>query len=118
MNVRGGYPGTGYSVDIWPVLGRKRMVLKGHNYVQEHKELGQENVLTIHLVAEEKYQKRNDKTPKRKKLSAAYNCYDSDEDGAVLFDTMNSLNRRNGVYLGGVIIVIIIFIVVTPSRLL
>ena len=86
--------------------------------MEECEELGQVNVLTIHLVAEEKYQKRNNKTPKRKKLSATYNCYDSDEDGAVLFDTMNSLNRRNGVYLGGVIIVIIIFIVVTPSRLL
>ena len=57
------------------------MVLQGNTYVEECEELAQANILITHLVAEEKCQKRNNKTHKRKKLSPAYNCYDSDEDG-------------------------------------
>ena len=69
-----GYPGTGYSKDILSMFGRKRMVLQGNTYVEECEELAQANILTTHLVAEEKCQKRNNKTHKRKKLSPAYNC--------------------------------------------
>ena len=80
VNVEGGYPGTGIDEDVWPVLGRKMMVLRGNQYVEEYEELGDVNVLTITLVAEEKYQKRNDKTPRRrKKLAAAYSSYGNDE---------------------------------------
>ena len=46
--------------------------MKDNSYVEECEELGYVNVLTIHLVAKEKYQKRNDKTPRRKKVAAAY----------------------------------------------
>ena len=103
INVRGGYPGTGYSEDIWPVLGRKKVVMKGNSYVEEREELGFVNVLTINLVAEEKYQKRNDNTPKKKKLSAAFNNYDSDDGGGgVYVDTSSYVNRSSvGVGNGG-----------------
>ena len=53
MNVRGGYPGTGYYEGEWPALGRKKLVVKGNMYVEERKEIGTVNVLIIHLVAEE-----------------------------------------------------------------
>ena len=73
VNVKGGYPGTGYYEDEWPVLGRKKLVVKGNRYVEEREEIGTVNVLTIHLVAEEKYQKRNKKIPNRKKLCSLHN---------------------------------------------
>ena len=40
VNVRGGYPGTKYSEDIWPVLGRKKMIIRGSGYAQRHEEIG------------------------------------------------------------------------------
>ena len=100
INVRGGYHGTGYSEDIWPVLGRKRMVVRGTGYVERREEIGQVNILTINLVAEEKYQKRNDKTPKRKKLAAAFDSNDSDDDDGIFVD-MRTFNNNAAGPLGG-----------------
>ena len=88
----GGYPGTGYQEEIWPVLGGEKVVMKGNSYVEEHEELGYVNVLTIHLVAKEKYQKRNDKTPRRKKIVAAYSSSGGNDDDCIYFD-VNSLNN-------------------------
>ena len=81
INVKGAYPRTGcmYSEDIWSMLIRKKMVTRGSQFVEEHDELGFTNVLTIHLVTEEEYQKRNAKNPKRKMQSVAFHNSDSDD---------------------------------------
>ena len=103
VNVSGGYPGTGYHEQMWPVLGSKRVVMRGGRYVEEREEIGSVNVLTIHLVAEEKYQKRNDKTPRRKKIAAAYSSSGNNDDDRIYFD-MSSVNRggnRGGQHRGG-----------------
>ena len=81
LNVRGGYPGTGYYEDVWPVLGKKKIVQRGNTYVEEREEVGYVNILTIHLVSEEKHQRRNDKTPQRRQMAAYEEDSDEEEGG-------------------------------------
>ena len=81
LNVRGGYPGTGYYEDVWPVLGKKKIVQRGNTYVEEREEVGYVNILTIHLVSEEKHQRRNDKTPQRRQMAAYKEDSDEEEGG-------------------------------------
>ena len=56
--------------------------------------------MTINLIVEEKYQKRNDKTPKRKKLAAAFDSKDSDDDG-IFVDMSTFNNNAAGPSVGG-----------------
>ena len=63
-----------------------------NGYVESHEEIGQVSILTINLDAEQKYQKRNDKTPKRKKLVVVYIVYDRDDDDGIFVD-VNSFNK-------------------------
>ena len=89
VNMRGR---TGYSEDIWPMLDKKKMVMKEDGYVERPKEIGQVDIFTINFIVEEKYQKMNDKIPKRKKLATTCNAYStcSDNDGGI-FVSVNSL---------------------------
>lgn len=56
--------------------------------------------MTINLIVEEKYQKRNDKAPNRENLAADFDVYNSDDYG-IFVDVVMFNNVSHGVGIAG-----------------
>lgn len=87
LNIWGGYPGTGSQEESWDVVEKVSKARRNSGSGRRRKSTrtevaGSVNVLTIHLVAEEKIQMRKEKTPKKKKLRSVMAGSESDSDAS------------------------------------